>query len=261
MSKIDDYRNLLKHLESWEDFLIQESRLPGPRANLELAEAVAAEGDLDRFSRYLAYDASQAPFGSALEFLPVCGMIGMGRLLAQGRRDLLEVLRPYASDPRWRIRESVAIALQKLGDADLEALLQAMESWSRGNLLERRAAAAALCEPRLLKKTETIRRVLDMLDRITEEILEIQERGNEPFRALRQSLGYCWSVAAAADMVLGKPCLEKWFQTDQTDIRWIMKENLKKARLERQDPAWTARWRRELDHPAGRKPIAQLKKG
>jgi hypothetical protein len=30
MSKIDDYRNILKHLEAWEDFLIQESRLPGP---------------------------------------------------------------------------------------------------------------------------------------------------------------------------------------------------------------------------------------
>ena len=45
MRKADRYRQILKTLEDWDDFLLQESNLPGPRANLELVQAVADEGD------------------------------------------------------------------------------------------------------------------------------------------------------------------------------------------------------------------------
>ena len=56
-------------------------------------------------------------------------------------------LRPFASDPRWRLREGVAMALQRLGKQDMRRLLAAMQDWSTGNWLEKRAAAAALAEP------------------------------------------------------------------------------------------------------------------
>ena len=36
---IDAYRTQLEQLADWDDYLRQESRLPGPRANLELLEA------------------------------------------------------------------------------------------------------------------------------------------------------------------------------------------------------------------------------
>jgi len=36
--------------------------------------------------------------------------------------------------------------------------------------------------------------------------------------------------------------MEKWFYTDDKDIMWVMKENLKKNRIERIDPAWTKKW-------------------
>ena len=45
MSKIDDYRQTLKRLDNWIPFLLKESGLPGPRGNLELAYAVAEEGN------------------------------------------------------------------------------------------------------------------------------------------------------------------------------------------------------------------------
>ena len=73
-----------------------------------------------------------------------------GRLLAEGRQELLGELRRRASDPRWRLREAVAMSLQRLGEQDMEALLSEMDSWSRGSFLEQRAAVAALCEPSLL---------------------------------------------------------------------------------------------------------------
>lgn len=246
MGKVDEYKKILKNIADWDRYLLDESKLPGPRANLELAEAVAEEGGLDRFRRYLAYGADEAPYGSALEFLPVCGVIGLGRILSEGSLDILEELRIYASDPRWRVREGVAMALQRFGDKDMDRLLQEMEKWSHGNPLERRAAAAALCEPRLLKKPEDARKVLDLLDRITKDILLEEHRKTAEFIALRKALGYCWSVAVVAAPEAGKKRMEKWFADQDKDIRWIMKENLKKNRLQKLDKEWMERWQSEL---------------
>ena len=242
MGKAENYMEILKNKKDWDSFLLDESGLPGPRGNLELVDAVAQIGDIDRFRRYLAYDADSAPYGSSLEFLPVCGAVGLGRLIAEGQADLLDTLRPYASDPRWRVREGVAIGLQKFGDKDIDGLLLAMEDWVRGNLLERRAVAAAICEPRLLKKKENAKRALDLLDKITEDLTHEQNRRQEDFKVLRKSLAYCWSVAAAADPQDGRILMEKWFLIHDSDVLWIMKENLKKNRLRRLDPSWAVRW-------------------
>ena len=242
MGKAENYMEILKNKKDWDPFLLDESGLPGPRGNLELVDAVAQAGDIDRFRRYLAYDADSAPYGSSLEFLPVCGAVGLGRLIAEGQTDLLDTLRPYASDPRWRVREGVAIGLQKFGDKDIDGLLLAMEVWVRGNLLERRAVAAAICEPRLLKKKENAKRALDLLDKITEDLTHEQNRRQEDFKVLRKSLAYCWSVAAAADPQDVRILMEKWFLIHDSDVLWIMKENLKKNRLRRLDPSWAVRW-------------------
>ena len=80
------------------------------------------------------------------------------------RPALLAELRRHATDPRWRAREAVAMALQRLGDADMDALLDEMERWAGGRPLEQRAAAAALCEPRLLRDPAHAARVLAVLD-------------------------------------------------------------------------------------------------
>jgi hypothetical protein len=44
----------------------------------------------------------------------------------------------------------------------------------------------------------------------------------------------------------GKRLMEKWFCSDDGDVLWIMKENLKKKRLERMDGEWVQRWRSRL---------------
>jgi HEAT repeat protein len=245
MSKIEDYRQTLRALDDWEPFLLRESGLPGPRGNLELAHAVAEEGDAALFEHLRSFDAERAPTNSPYEFLAFCGVLGLGKLLAQGQRAALEELRVYASDPRWRVREAVAQALQTYGDADMGGLVGAMKAWSRGSPLEQRAAAAALCEPRLLVEPAQVEQVLGILDRITASLLEIGDRKSAAFQALRKGLAYCWSVAVAAHPEAGKPLMEKWLASDDRDVRWIMKENLKKNRLARMDAAWVARWQQE----------------
>src|SRR4030042_1358167 len=105
MTKAEDYRTKLHELSDWDAYLLEESGLPGPRGNIELAQVVADEGDRHLFGRYIAYTAEEAPVNSPNEFLAFCGVVGLGRLLAEGDYELLTPFRRYASDPRWRIRE------------------------------------------------------------------------------------------------------------------------------------------------------------
>jgi hypothetical protein len=246
VSKADEYRTKLRALDNWDSYLLKESGLPGPRGNLELAQVVADEGNLQLFRRYTAYTADEAPVNSPYEFLAFCGIVGLGRVLAEGDTDMLKTLRSYASDPRWRIREAVAMALQRLGDADMTRLITEMRDWSKGTPLEQRAAAAALCEPRLLGQAKHARAVLGILDRITISIERAENRQNDDFLTLRKGLGYCWSVAVVALPAEGRVIMEKWLVKSDKDIQWIMKENLRKARLARMDSDWVRKWRARM---------------
>jgi hypothetical protein len=237
-SKSEHYRHILRNLDDWDEYLLQESGLPGPRGNLELAQVVADEGSLELFQRWLEHTPGKAPVNSPYEFLAFCGAVGLGRLLADGEFDHLQTLRSLASDPRWRMREAVAMALQRLGEVDMERLQAEMEGWSRGTNFEQRAAAAALCEPRLLEKSSTAQSVLEILDAITASLDQVQDRRDEGFIALRKGMGYCWSVAVAALPEFGKPLIEKWLASRDKDVQWIMHENLKKNRLVRMDAGW-----------------------
>jgi hypothetical protein len=247
VSKTEYYRTTLRSLADWDDFLLKESRLPGPRANLELISVVADEGTKAQFEHFLTFNAERFPANTQGEFLAVCGAVGLGRLLAQGDCSVLETLRECASDSRWRVREGVAMALQRLGDTHMRRLLSEMERWSRGNFLEMRAAAASLCEPRLLKQKECAQQTLALLDRITASISSANDRNTGEFRALKKGMGYCWSVAVAANPAAGMPLIEHWFSTTDKDIHWIMRENLKKKRLERMNAEWVQHSRLQLE--------------
>jgi hypothetical protein len=218
MTKVERYREALRELDDWEPFLLAESRLPGPRANLELVHAVGEEGDESLLLRLA---------GSEEEFLVMCGAVGLGRLVAEGKSGHLARLRELASDPRWRVREAVAMALQRWGDEDFAAMATQAERWAEASPLEQRAAIAACCEPRLLRTPEAARRALDLVERVTHSLPSSRDR------ILRQALGYCWSVAIAALPDEGLARFELLERSTDADVQWVVRENLKKARLAR----------------------------
>ena len=234
MSRLGDYRQTLKDLDDWIPFLRKNSGLPGPRGNLELAYTVAKEGNKKQFDELLCFHAEE---NTPEVFLVFCGVVGLGKLAANDPT-LFDQLREYASDPRWRIREAVATGLQLVGDKDMDLLLKEMRTWSHGNWYEKRAAAAALAEPRLLKQPKHAQEVLQVLDEITTSMERADEPKDETFRVLRQAMGYCWSVAVAALPELGKMRMEKWVDHQDQNIHWVMKENLKKNRLIKMDADW-----------------------
>ena len=239
MSKVGDYREALKNLDNWDDYLRAESNLPGPRGNLELAHAAADLEDREGIEHFLSFTPQIAPVNTPDEFLAFCGVEGLGRLIAEGQIDLWPTLRACASDPRWRIREAVAMALQRLGQVDMDILLDQMEIWATGTWLEIRAAAAGLAEPVLLQEEEHILRTLKILDQITSAVEAAQDRGEE-FKILRQGLGYCWSIVVAALPAQGKQAMERRLSSPDKDVRWILKENLKKKRLAKMDQDWVS---------------------
>ena len=218
----EQYRSELKLRTDWEPYLKAHSGLPGPRANLELVEAVGDIADADTLWRLSA---------SSDEFLALCGTAGLGRIAITDPEPVMKWLHQLASDPRWRVREGVAIALQHVGRADMRELIGLMEAWSRDTHFVQRAAAAALCEPALLNDPADTRRVLAILDRITRSLSLTRNRRDDGFRTLRQAMGYCWSVAVAANPQAGRPLIEKWLRSKDTDVAWVIKTNLSKARL------------------------------
>ena len=246
MSKIDNYRQTLKNLDDWIPFLRKQSGLPGPRGNLELAYAVAEEGNKKQFKQFLSFQAEE---NTPEVFLVFCGVVGLGKLAANEPK-LFDQLREYASDPRWRIREAVATGLQLVGDQDMDLLLKEMQKWSNGNWYEKRAAAAALAEPRLLKQPKYAKKVLEILNEITDSMEEADAPSDKAFKILRQGMGYCWSVVVAALPGAGKPMMEKWLDSQNKDIRWIMKENLKKNRLIKMDADWVKACNVKLEQTA-----------
>jgi hypothetical protein len=241
-AKADAYREKLKTLKGWDALLLKESGLPGPRGNLELAQAVADEGSRAQFEHFLTFTPERAPTNTPGEFVAFCGVVGLGRLAAEGDTRLMPRLRGYASDPRWRLREAVAMALQRVGDADMDRMLREAEAWSTGTWLEQRAAAAGIAEPRLLTNPKHASRALRILDTITSAIAKSGDRKSDEFKALRKGMGYCWSVVVAALPAQGKKAMEKWLASQDKDVRWIMLENLKKNRLVKMDAAWVKRW-------------------
>src|SRR3990170_2605616 len=103
------------------EYLLSNSNLPGPRGNLELADAFAdtvenySVKELERMwslcQELISVSAAEAPTNNPREFLTFCGTIATGSIGSVSSaffQKALSCLQELASDPRWRIREAVA---------------------------------------------------------------------------------------------------------------------------------------------------------
>lgn len=236
VSKVDDYRRSLDALpeDEWLAYLSRNSNLPGPRGNLELAVASAKAASAGLIWELASSDD---------EYLALCGAIGLGRLAAEGETRATAELHELAGDARWRVREGVAMGLQRLGDSDPTQLVATCRAWlDGGTWLVQRAVIAGLCEPRLLEEPLT-GDALDILDEVTRNLMtaEAEERADDRFKTLRKALGYCWSVAVAAAPAAGFGRFERWVSVDDRDVLWVVRSNMGKARMRSADPD---RWER-----------------
>lgn len=224
-SSVEQWAAQLQQLDrsEWLAFLDANSGLPGPRANTSLATALAHLADPGMVDQLLASDD---------EYQMLCGAVCLGaQVVDPAVRAKLRVL---AVDERWRVREGVVIGIQEAADTDLPAVQSVVLDWAGDpEPLMARAAAAAICEPRLLRSPEAAAIAIDVCRRATAVLVALPgtARRSAAARSLRQSLGYCWSVAVAADPT----GLAEFKALDNTDpdVEWIVRTNLKKKRLAR----------------------------
>lgn len=227
------------------DYLRRKSGLPGPRANLGLMYSFARKASMDDIYACLLVNSKEQKDPQD-EFVLMCGIVGY---CFQKRKEYAEVLaeiRPFASSPSWRIREAVAIGIQEMVDNNLPEIMNLLETWVNGTYFENRAVVAALCEPKLLKNEEDIRRIFRIVKKITMKFLLINGKLTNEQESLRKTLGYAWSILIAASPVDGRPEFEKLATNTNQHIQWIVRENLRKNRLLEMDKLWVEKLLRKL---------------
>jgi len=269
MSRKEGYKETLTDLigealktgneENLTKYLTSNSNLPGPRGNLELAEAfadvVAAYAGREpeklwRLCLKLAqFSLIEAPVNNPKEFLVFCGTRGIGSLGASQAffPKAISRLKELAADPRWRTREGVAMAIQGMIEKQPQQTLSELAKWiETDNWLVMRAVAAGVAEPPLLRDAQTAKSAFELHKQIFAKIAVAKERKSDEFKTLKQGLGYSLSVVVCAVPREGFEYMRQLAGTQDVDILWIVKENLKKNRLLKSFPEEVASTKRLL---------------
>jgi hypothetical protein len=153
--------------------LARGSRLPGNRPNLDLAKEFAdAAAGLGERALPLAIamatiHADEAPGGTALEFLPMCGVLALGALAAasddRAREKPMATIHDAAEDLRFRVRDAVPLAVTRVGAKHPEWTLRNLASWMDG-FFHSAAVLRALSQPELLHAVKSHEELVQRLE-------------------------------------------------------------------------------------------------
>ncbi len=231
------------------DYLISNSNLPGRRANLELADVF---GDIIRIYNIKTKDVwdlckymseigyKEANENDPKEFIPFCGLIGVGVISSDSSfyfSEGLAILKNGAKDTRWRIREAVAMGIQRVLLKNAKNMMKELEGWiNEIDYYIWRAVVAGIAEPDIVKNKEVAGKALEIHKKIFRQILDIEDRKSESYKKLRQALGYTLSVVVEQIPQEGFEYINQIIKEDDKDIIWIVKTNLKKNRLLKKYP-------------------------
>ncbi len=224
---IEKLKSIIANPERLKEFIIENSNLPGPRGNLELAFALAKTYDnLDVLLEWLKITEERAGVNDPKSFPAFCAAVCLGKIYTKTKdKNLISILKKLANDGRWRMREAVAFGFQTIGENDFKDLKSIFSQWIKNsNNLEKRAILVSLAHPKFLNE-ENAKFSLE----VTDIVLREMDRGKD-FDVLKKGLAFTISVFAAANPEPGFKFIKKWIGMDK-DIDKIMKENLKKNRL------------------------------
>ncbi len=230
-----------------EFYLRDHSRLPGPRANLELANDVGLlfaasvpkypENVWKLIDQFANGDRKKVAGNTPEEFIMLCGIIAFGTcaaVYAPWREESFAMLEHYACSTQWRVREGVAIAFQHLLMAiPHDTLIRLTKLAATGNYLQQRAAIASIAEPPLLYNPDLLEPALKIQKIVLDRLRHAPkpDRKTEELRTLRRTLGYTLSVVTVALPEQGFALMRECATWNDSDILWILRENLKKKRL------------------------------
>jgi hypothetical protein len=227
-------------------YLREQSRLPGTRANLELVNSLSnllvaivpeQPEQVWMLIHYLVQDEKTVVRNTPDEFVVLCGVVAFGACASvrnEWHTEVFEMMKLFSCSESWRVREGVAMALQRLLPVIPQDTIQFLiELATKGNCFQQRASIAAIAEPSLLRDQAMIDAALAMQRFVLVRLHELSNNGRkrDDVRALRQALGYTLSVVTAATPEKGFALMRECAEWKDPDINWILRENLKKKRL------------------------------
>ncbi|MFX1233961.1 MAG: hypothetical protein ACFFBY_05315 [Promethearchaeota archaeon] len=251
--EIDDKRLI-------QEYFLNNSHLPGRRANLELANAfadISAEFKVSNSKKLwdlclflISFTPDKAPTNNPKEFLPFCGTWAIGAIGSSNPEyynESLTILKAQSNDQRWRMRESVAFGLQKLLIQHPHKTLIELKNWiGDEDWLTMRAIAAGVAHPSVLINNKISKIALVLHELIFSKIISCDDFSSDEFKILKKGLSYTLSVIVQANPVEGFKFLEDYIIMENKPIQMIIKENLKKNRLTKNFPREVALIRQKL---------------
>ncbi|MFX1508363.1 MAG: hypothetical protein ACFFDC_19955 [Promethearchaeota archaeon] len=239
------------HDRNLTDYLLANSNLPGRRANLELAKAftVVIKENLydnkvilwDFVISLLKITPEEAPTNNPYEFLPFCGTWAVGVIGATSEthfKESLIHLKELSNDSRWRIREAVAKGLYELLAVHSTETIKEMKTWiSKDEWLLMRAVVTGIADPRLLQDEQISKLGLKLHREVLTHVEAYKNRKSEEFKILKKGLAYSLSVVVQANPEEGFEYLNELAISQDNNIVWILKQNLKKNRLIKNFPS------------------------
>lgn len=255
MGKRDDYVKQLQplisditRLNELEIFMITNSNLPGRRANLELSYAFAdcfqsiniSDIHWHLLNKWISISVLEAPVDDPKEFLPFSAIQALGSLHTLSdtiqKENITNTIKNSANDTRWRIREAVAMAFQRIAENNFAIINEIFSDWiNNSSLLEKRAIIATLAHPPILNDDNNVLFCLDITEKILTHIivLDTNIRKTEEYKALKKGLEYTISVFVEKLPEQGFDLLLNWAQNDNIHIKKIIKQNIGKSRLKK----------------------------
>lgn len=229
-----------------ENYLSTNSNLPGPRGNLTLAYKFAdlfekksiGKDVLDLLIKWVNTPVEEAPINTPSEYLPFCGILSLGAHYCYAdeeiKKSIMNQFKLAMNDKRWRVREGVAMGLQRIAEKDFSSIKEYFSMWyTNSTYLEKRAFVAALAHPPILKNEEIAKFSLKISEDILDDIISYSKasRRLENFTVLSKGLQYALSVFISDLPEEGFDLLKKYTSLNDPDLNKIIKSNLGKSRL------------------------------
>ena len=248
-NQLSELRAISFDSKALANYLLSNSNLPGKRGNIELGFSFADyveenynRGNLSIFNYCLSLideNNEQKNVIGNEEFLPFCAIVALGRIgkIDHTKKDeVINLLKKYATDGRWRIREAVAMAIQEIMDVNPKKTMERLIRWlDAKDYLVQRALVAGLAEPRLLKNYKIAKISLEIHKEIIKKVTKEKDIKDPNYQVLIKGLCYTLSVVVAGIEDEGFKYLEELARINNPVIKKIVRENLKKHRLRRLD--------------------------
>jgi hypothetical protein len=222
------------------ELLARVGGLPGPRANAGVVAAFANEcsargARADALVTKMAtLDVDAAPGASKYEIIPMCGVAALGARAATDAAAMraLATLHDCAEDLRFRVRDGVAEALARIGEARGEALVHDLASWMDG-YFHAAAVLRAMTDPKWLTRIGSAGAVVERLDEGF-ELVKNAPRAAARYPGFKSLIEVLCVAPAEAAARFGVPVFEmlaRWSATKDPALREVVTRVLSAPKL------------------------------